>query len=245
MIIVICEDELTHRQRLEGIIKELMENKKYNHEIIGSFSNPQDVIRFIKQHRNDKIIYFLDVDLESNMNGVELAREIRKLDPVGNIIFTTSHLEYSLVTFRYKVSALDYIMKQDATTMKKRIKDCFDAIYEQENLLDRDANSKLTINSGGEVIKVNFQDIMFIETSGMRKLKVHTQNEHLEFYGTLKDLEEKLDERFYKVHRSYIVNKDFVKKVDKINRILYLTNGEQCYVSVRYMKGVTKTCLTL
>lgn len=54
---------------------------------------------------------FLDIQLEADINGIKLASEIRKHDPVGNIIFVTSHSELTYLTFVYKVAAMDFILK--------------------------------------------------------------------------------------------------------------------------------------
>ena len=53
---------------------------------------------------NDVGCYFLDIQLEVDINGIKLGSEIRKYDPIGNIIFVTSHSELTYLTFVYKVS---------------------------------------------------------------------------------------------------------------------------------------------
>ena len=52
-------------------------------------------------------------DLGADINGINLGEEIRQLDPTGYIIFITTHAELSHLTFKYKVEALDYIIKDD------------------------------------------------------------------------------------------------------------------------------------
>ena len=56
-----------------------------------------------------------DIQLEADINGIKLGSEIRKYDPIGNIIFVTSHSELTYLTFVYKVSAMDFIFKDDPT----------------------------------------------------------------------------------------------------------------------------------
>ena len=51
--------------------------------------------------------------IRSDINGIKLGSEIRKYDPIGNIIFVTSHSELTYLTFVYKVSAMDFIFKDD------------------------------------------------------------------------------------------------------------------------------------
>ncbi|MNP38101.1 accessory protein regulator protein A [compost metagenome] len=54
----------------------------------------------------------------------------------------------------------------------------------------------------------------------------------------MKDVEEKLDSRFYRCHKSYIVNKDNIEEIDVKKRIIYMKNGEECLVSIRHMKNL-------
>jgi two-component system response regulator AgrA len=56
----------------------------------------------------------------------------------------------------------------------------------------------------------------------------------------MKEIEEKLDSRFYRCHKSYIVNKDNIKEVDLNNRCIYMINGEECLISTRLLKGLGK-----
>ena len=60
----------------------------------------------------------------------------------------------------------------------------------------------------------------------------------MEFYGKMKDLEGKLDQRFYRCHRSFIVNTTNIKSVDIQNRIVHMVNGEECLISSRLLKGL-------
>lgn len=56
----------------------------------------------------------------------------------------------------------------------------------------------------------------------------------------MKDIEEKLDNRFYRCHRSYLINKDNIKEINKNERIVYMTNDEECLISTRLLKGLLR-----
>lgn len=72
-------------------------------EIALATDDPYEVIEKSKE-MNDVGCYFLDIQLEADINGIKLGSEIRKYDPIGNIIFVTSHSELTYLTFVYKVS---------------------------------------------------------------------------------------------------------------------------------------------
>ena len=59
----------------------------------------------------------------------------------------------------------------------------------------------------------------------------------MEFWGKIKDIEKKVDERFYRCHRSFLVNKDNIREIDFQNRVIYMVNGDECLISTRMMKG--------
>ena len=60
----------------------------------------------------------------------------------------------------------------------------------------------------------------------------------MEFWGKIKDIEKEVDERFYRCHRSFLVNKDNIREIDFRNRVIYMVNGDECLISTRMMKGL-------
>ncbi|WP_257791172.1 LytTR family DNA-binding domain-containing protein [Paenilisteria weihenstephanensis] len=72
------------------------------------------------------------------------------------------------------------------------------------------------------------------------KVILHGRNRQIEFYGKLKDMESKLDDRFYRTHRAFLVNKDHILEVDTNKNLVHMINGEKCMVSTRKIKGLKK-----
>lgn len=239
--IIICEDNLDQRKKIEAIISS--ETKKFNCKIALSTNNPHEVIQYIDNSQNS-FIYFLDVDLNSDLNGFQLAHLIRTYDPKGYIIFLTAHAELTLLTFQYKVQALDYIVKGDINAIKVKIADCLNAVHNNLNAAKTKNDNKLSIDVGSNVIFLDFDEILFFETAGKEhKISVHTFKGQYEFYGTLKNIEQAVSSNFYKTHRSYLVNTKKIKSIDKSKMIVEMMNSEICYVSLRYIKGLLKKCL--
>jgi two-component system response regulator AgrA len=239
--IIICEDNVNQRKEVESIITN--EIKSFDFELILSTGNPHDVINHIN-NSTDSFIYFLDVDLNSDLNGFQLAQLIRTHDPNGYIIFLTGHAELTLFTFQYKVQALDYIVKGDLNILKVKIADCFNAINNTLNATKMKINNKISIDVGNNIIFLEFKDILFFETAGKEhKISVHTLSGQTEFYGTLKNIETTISTDFYKVHRSYLVNTKKIKSIDKSRMVIEMINGEMCYVSLRYLRGLLTKCI--
>lgn len=237
--VVICEDNKRQREKITQIVENTILREAFNIELAISSHNPKEVLSYIENTKNMVGIYFLDVHLHASMNGIKLAEKIRELDPNGFIIFVTTHSEMSCLTFEYKVEAMDYIIKDNYQNIKERINKCMqkanDIYYSKNNKDDK----FFTVNCDDYVLNVRYSDILFFETSDkIHKVRIHQENKQVEFYGTLKSIEKNLDDRFYRCHRSFIVNRDKINEIHKKERIIYMINGEQCFASTRYMRGL-------
>ena len=82
----------------------------------------------------DTGIYFLDIDLNSDMNGMKLAQQIRLFDPRGFIIFITAHSELSYMTFQYRVEAMDFVLKDNPAEVKVKLRECLLNAMERHTL---------------------------------------------------------------------------------------------------------------
>lgn len=234
--IIICEDNSVHRDSLKNIIENTILRENLDTSIALSTGDPQKVLDYVNKNTFTGI-YFLDVDLKNNINGIILGEKIREHDPSGFIIFTTTHMEMSFLAFKYKVEAMDYIIKED-DDFKKRVNDCLLKAY-NTYCKGNAEEGIITIKEDMRIINIRLSDVLFIETSGTaHKVKVHEENRQIEFYGNLKAIQEKLTPNFYRCHKSYIVNKDKIYEIDKKSNKIIMTNGEECYVSFRYMRGL-------
>ncbi|MBX4259485.1 LytTR family DNA-binding domain-containing protein [Clostridium estertheticum] len=234
--VIICEDNAVHRDKLNNLIENTILREELSLEVAVCTASPEEVISYVQKNQNTSI-YFLDVDLKNNINGIRLGETIREMDSLGFIIFVTTHLEMSYLAFKYKVEAMDYVIKDDED-FKHRVNSCilkaYNTYYKSEN-----KNGYISIKDESRIINIKLFDILFIETTVVaHKICVHEEDRQFAFYGNLKDINEKLTPNFYRCHKSYIVNKDKIKEVDKKNNKIIMENGEECYVSFRYMKGL-------
>ncbi|QAT39626.1 LytTR family DNA-binding domain-containing protein [Clostridium sp. JN-9] len=234
--VIICEDNSVHRNNLKKLIENIILREGLNLKICLCTGEPQEVMDYVD--KNDMTgIYFLDVDLKSDINGIKLGSRIREKDTEGFIIFTTTHLEMSCFAFKYKVEAMDYVIKDD-DDFKERVAGCLIKAYNTYYKGNHNEDY-ISIHTDERVINVKPSDILFVETTGMaHKIKVHEENRQIEFYGNLKDIYEMLPKNFYRCHKSYIVNKDKISEINRKTKTIIMTNGEECYVSFKFMKGL-------
>lgn len=234
--IFICEDDPIQRQRLTTIISQNIMIEDYDMEIKLSTNNPYDILDYLSANKTPRGIYFLDIDLEQKIDGIQLGSEIRKQDMDAKIVFITTHSELLSLTFTYKIEAMDYIIKDQPDLIRERIHESLERAntYHLFNETPTTDRIKLQINNQTRLFEI--EDILFFETSEIpHKICMHLTNSSIEFYSGLNDVIE-LSEDFLRVHKSFVVNINNVTAIDKKNRLLTMKNGSKCPVSVRGLK---------
>ncbi|MCI8530722.1 MAG: response regulator transcription factor [Lachnospiraceae bacterium] len=236
--IFVCEDNAAQRRTIVQIIQNTVLMEELDMQLVLNAGDPYVLLEKVKTSQNTGI-YFLDIDLHSDMNGMKLAQQIRLFDPRGFIIFITAHSELSFMTFQYRVEAMDFVLKDNPAEAKVKIRECLLNAMERYTLQTNKTHKVYTAQVGGRKISVDYDDIFFFETSGnIHKVILHAKDRQIEFSGTIKELEGILDDSFIRCHRSFLVNRNNIKEADAKNRIIYFTNGEACLMSTRMMKGL-------
>jgi two-component system LytT family response regulator len=178
-------------------------------KIAGIFDNAVDALEAAEKNIPDAL--FLDIDMPE-IDGLDLRV---KLGKVPACIFITAYPEYALQSF--EVNALDFLVKPinaerfDVTMDRLRY---YLDIHYKADLLDHSLNEdSLFIKDGHEHIKIQFYDIIYLEalkdyTGIITKEKKYCVLTPL---GNL--LKEKAFQSFIRIHRSYAVQKHFIRKV--------------------------------
>lgn len=104
MNIVICEDNKELRMYYQLIIKNYIKDyPNVDMKIILSTANPRDVNIYMENHTKDIKFFLLDIEFpDSKIKGLDLATDIRKKDPKANIVFITTHEEFTPIIFERK-----------------------------------------------------------------------------------------------------------------------------------------------
>jgi len=236
--IFVCEDNAAQRRTVVNIIQNTVLIEELDMQLTLDTGDPYMLLEKVKISQNTGI-YFLDIDLNSNMNGMKLAQQIRLYDPRGFIIFITAHSELSYMTFQYRVEAMDFVLKDNPAEAKVKLRECLLHAMERHTLQTNKTHKVYTLEVGGRKISVDYEDILFFETSSnIHKVILHAKDHQIEFPSTLKELTGVLDSNFVRCHRAFLVNKNNIKEADTKNRIIHFANGETCLMSTRMMKGL-------
>jgi len=237
--IFICEDNEMQRQIVTDFIKNYIMIEDLDMKVTLSTDKPHDIIDYIEYHSVNGL-YFLDVDLQTEMTGIDLATSIRKYDKRCALVFITTHPEFMSLTFDYGVEAMDYISKGNREIMKEKIKKCIHLA--NSRLLAVDTSKQMfQFKSEGKVISEEYDHIMFFEVSLKKnhKITMYAKNRQVEFYGTLNEIE-KISNKFFRCHRSCLVNRDNIETIDIPNGEIHMKNGDVCYGSTRGIKKLMK-----
>jgi len=189
-------------------------------DVYQHFTQAEDAIIFLKENKVD--IIFLDVEMPG-ASGFDLLDQL-VYNP--QIILTTSKTEYAYNAFQYNVC--DY-MKKPFTY--QRFLEAIQKVKAKESQAAEEAQQEedyLFIKSEGKLVRLNNDDILYIESMG-DYVKFVTAAKKYVSHNTIKNLEEKVNDTiFCKVHRSYIVN---LSKIDDIQENVLFIKGNMIPIS--------------
>jgi two-component system response regulator AgrA len=217
---VIVEDNIDFQKKITNIIDKLVFKTDYEYEIEKHEKYNIGLCRTIKD-ASPKKIYILDIALNGNESGLDIAQEIRRTDWDSEIIFVTNHDRMFETAHRTILKIFDFIEK----------------FHELESRLEKNLNlilskkadyAKFCFENNKIKIQVFLKDIAYIHRdTHERKSIIHTTNNRFIVNMALVDIMAKLDERFKQVHRACIVNTDRVQIYDWCEGFFVLDTKEK------------------
>lgn len=237
--IYVCEDNQQQRNLVADYIEKTILIEDYDLHFACTTADPYAILNAIKE-KPQTGLYFLDIDLGCDINGLALAQKIRKYDPRGFIVFITTHSEMSYMTFTYKVEAMDFILKDNPKELQNRIHQCIINAYSKYSSSNNHSQKNFTVKVGDKEYCIAYDNILYFETSqNPHKILLHTANSSIEFHGKIKDIRSILDERFTLCHRSFLINKNHISEINLKERTVTMSNHDVCVISVKRIKNLT------
>lgn len=224
---LIVDDEPLARTGVQQLVEPLDDVT-----VAGEASDGPEAIRQIEAHDPDLV--FLDVQMPE-MDGLEVVQEVG-VEDMPLTIFVTAYDQYALDAF--EAHALDYLLKP---IEEERFEEAMERARQQLQRVEADALSqqlrgvlreytaeeeresieRFTIRSRDRIYFVDVDDVQWIESEGDYVALHDGEDTHL-VRKTMKELEEELDPgRFLRVHRSYIVNADYIEELRPLDHGTY------------------------
>lgn len=222
---IICEDDLIYRNSIKNKIESWSNITGHCDIAIHSFHSSEDLLEsWLKGLRAH--IFFLDIEIPNELNGLELARRIRASDADVPIVFVTNYEEY--VYQGYTFSALRYLKKP---IVEEDVFPCLDIAYRHYLLLHQECS---VLSIPGERIVLRYIDILYIEahSPNIQILTLNFKKPLIVRYRLAKIATILPSELFCPCHRSYIVNISQIRILKKTQ--LVLSNGVSLPVSEKY-----------
>lgn len=222
---VICDDNPAVLNRLTKMLESIFINNNLDADIGFKSSIASDVINYLNKNKVDVLI--LDINLKSEISGCDIANMVRKENKDVYIIFTTAHLEYALMAYKYKT--FDYLPKPISD---ERLEETILRLMED---IKYSPSKFIKLNNNKTII--NQDEINYIKKDGM-KLVFCTNNRTYETYSSFNKIQNCLPENFIRCHKSFIVN---VKNISNINynknTILFAPN-DSCFIGAKYKNEI-------
>ena len=238
--VFLCDDEPIWLERMQKAVCAYQIKSDWEIVIPYQSTSPEKLLNFLTEHTPEEGIYFLDIDFKATINGLELAKQIRDIDPQATIVFITTHDELVMETFRLKLAVLDYIIK-DGAPLTEQIHQCLEHIEKKQQQKDKKKSTSITIRVAGSIYTIPADDIYYVESiKNTHKICIHLQSTLYHFPDSLSSMRERLGEDFVQCHKTCLVNIRHIKELNSSNHQVVLDNGECCFGSVREWKNLVQ-----
>lgn len=176
-------------------------------------------------------VLFLDIEMGA-MSGIQLAKELRAMNARLQIVFITGYMEY--MDQGYDVEALHYLIKP--VTGEK-----LGAVLDRAMSRLKARENALTLSASGSRVRLPMHEIQYLEVMKNYVTVYAGAGQEYSVKSTLNELEGELDDSFYRIHRSFIVNLRFVKKVTKSEVVL--KDGKELPLSRKAYDGLNQAMI--
>ena len=224
----VCDDEPSMTQKIREFISTYMQENQDAAYHISSFSNGRSLL----ESSCDFDVIFLDIQMEQP-NGMETAKMLRQRNIHCLVVFITVLKEYVFDAF--EVQAYDYLVKPIEDLHFKKMMD------RAMRTLEQHTSKRIVILKGTSCEVIPLSQILYCEVQG-RKVYIHQENGKIvDYYEKLNDFERQVDGRFFRCHRSYLVNLDQVR--GSHSGQVFLSDGSSIPVSRLRERELTEALL--
>ncbi|MEG1432950.1 LytR/AlgR family response regulator transcription factor [Eubacterium sp.] len=229
----ICDDNKNDVNKLKALINKAETPERIHIKV---FESGESLLFHCDEDINFFSIIFMDIEM-NKLNGIQTMIKMRKKGYVGDLIYLTSFKEYVFDSF--DTMPINYFLKWD--NIDEKLIEILSTAFQNISLRKKIYISITTKKSQILILK---KEIMYIE-SDKRKVLFHLINKRLyDCYAKLGEIHEMLsDDIFIRIHKSYIVNFDYIKGIE--DNTMILNDDTRLPISRMYIQSVKKTIADL
>lgn len=218
--VLIVDDEPLARMRLRGLVEACVEPKA---EVAAEAGTASQAQAWLRDHPCDLVL--LDVQMPGP-DGLQLAAALRERalqgSPLPAIVFVTAHAEHALRAF--ELEAIDYLTKP---VRRERLQAALGRVAQrlaeraaaqargvEPGAADDEDVPVIVVNDRGRLLRVPLAEVLYFKAE-LKYLTLRTANQSLVMDGSLSELEQRLGERFLRVHRNALVAKSAVRELER------------------------------
>ena len=217
--IIICENDKNFRLKTYDIINSYLMNTNIKYFIKTYKKYTDELKKYITKEKDGYTIYILDIQLDDDDSGIDIANDIRKDDFDSIIIIETGFSELLSEAQKQRLAILDYLHK--SINYEKNV---YELLELSLNVFKLRGSVKFRVDKDDYTLK--YSDINMIETDNVeRACVVHTLTETYKVKKSLNYFSAQLNSTFYKINRGCIINLNNLKKCDYNNNIIKFNNG--------------------
>lgn len=207
--IAICDDSVADRKYIADLVKQWTEKSGHSMQMF-DFSSAENFL-FHYADQKDYDILLLDIEM-GQMDGVTMARQIRRDNENVQIVFITGYSEY--IAEGYEVAALHYLLKP---VNEEKLFAVLDRAVERLHRGER----CLTVTLSSEMVRIPLHEIRYLDVQ-QNYVTIHGKEDYT-VKRSLGDFEKLLNEEFFRLGRGGIVNLTYISRVTKTD--VYLKDG--------------------
>ena len=212
--VLVVDDEELARMRLKSLVNECAEPRV---SVVGEAANAAQALVWLTTRHCDLVL--LDVQMPGR-DGTQLAAELRLLNPAPAVVFVTAHAEHALKAF--DLDAIDYLTKP---VKRERLQAALRRVAQRiaapaaaapvpADLVKAEDGPAIIVSDRGRVIRVPVSEVLYLKAELKYETLRTAEHTHV-LDDSLAELEQRLGDRFLRVHRNALVAKRAVRALEK------------------------------
>ena len=212
--VLVVDDEELARMRLKSLVNECAEPRV---SVVGEAANAAQALVWLTTRHCDLVL--LDVQMPGR-DGTQLAAELRLRNPAPAVVFVTAHAEHALKAF--DLDAIDYLTKP---VKRERLQAALRRVAQRiaapaaaapvpADLVKAEDGPAIIVSDRGRVIRVPVSEVLYLKAE-LKYVTLRTAEHTHVLDDSLAELEQRLGDRFLRVHRNALVAKRAVRALEK------------------------------